>query len=62
MASFEVLEAWHLTAAEHVALVRDVLVPVAHLHASTELACSGPPCCALPVLTLSMRTTADSCL
>ena len=41
MASFEVLEAWHLTVAEHTALVRDVLIPVARLHASTELACSG---------------------
>ena len=41
------LEAWHLTAAEHLALVRDVLIPVARLHASTELACSGPPRCVL---------------
>ena len=40
-ASFEVLEAWHLTAAEHDALVRDVLIPLARLHASQELACSG---------------------
>ena len=41
MASFEVLEAWHLTASEHVALIRDVLIPLAQLHASTDLACSG---------------------
>jgi hypothetical protein len=40
-ASFEVLEAWHLTAAEHDAVVRDVLVPLARLHASSELACTG---------------------
>ena len=40
-ASFEVLEAWHLTPAEHGALVQDVLIPVARLHASAELACSG---------------------
>ena len=41
MASFEVLEAWHLTAAEHVAVVREVLIPLAGLLASAELACSG---------------------
>lgn len=44
MVSFEVLEAWHLTAVEHVALVRDVLIPVARLHASIDLAYSGALC------------------
>ena len=53
MASIDVLEAWHLTVAEHLALVRDVLMPVARLHASTELACSGQPCCVQPVLTVA---------
>lgn len=62
MAPFEVLEAWHLTVAEHLALVRDVLVPVARLHASTELACSGQPCCALPVLDMKRAYSCSEAL
>lgn len=37
----EMSECWHLTAAEHEALVRDVLLPLALLHAPEALASAG---------------------